>query len=38
MKHFKVAIAVALGCGSGALLGYAALAGGDKVAYPENYD
>ncbi len=38
MKHFKVAAALALGSASGALLGYSALAGGDKVAFPENFD
>jgi hypothetical protein len=38
MKHFKLATAVALGSVSGALIGYSALAGGDKVAFPENFD
>jgi plastocyanin len=38
MKHLKVAAAVALGSASGAMIGYSALAGGDKVAFPENFD
>ena len=38
MKHLKVAAAVALGSASGALVGYSALAGGDKIAFPDNYD
>jgi plastocyanin len=38
MKNFKLSTAVALGSASGALLGYSAIAGGDKVAFPENYD
>ena len=36
MKGFK--LAVALGSASGALIGYSALAGGDKVAFPEGFD
>src|SRR4029453_12149684 len=38
MKTFSLAAAVALGSASGALIGYSALAGGDKVAFPENFD
>ncbi len=38
MKNLKVTAAVVLGSASGALLGYSALAGGDKVAFPENFD
>ena len=38
MKNVSLAAAVALGSASGALIGYAALAGGDKVAFPENFD
>ena len=38
MKSFKLATAIALGSASGALIGYSALAGGDKVAFPEGYE
>ncbi|MDQ8732419.1 cytochrome P460 family protein [Bradyrhizobium sp. LHD-71] len=38
MRTLGLAAAVALGSVSGALLGYAALAGGDKVAFPEGFD
>lgn len=38
MTNFRLATAVALGSASGALLGYSAIAGGDKVVFPENYD
>jgi plastocyanin len=38
MKHLKLAAAVALGSTAGAMIGYSALAGGDKVAFPENFD
>src|SRR6188474_2828011 len=38
MKNFKLATAVVLGSTSGALVGYSALAGGDLVAFPENFD
>ena len=38
MKNVSLAAAVALGSASGALIGYSALAGGDKVAFPENFD
>ena len=38
MKNVRLLAAVALGSASGALIGYSALAGGDKVAFPENFD
>ena len=38
MKNVGLAAAVVLGSASGALIGYSALAGGDKVAFPENFD
>jgi plastocyanin len=38
MKNVRLVAAVALGSASGALIGYSALAGGDKVAFPENFD
>lgn len=38
MKRFNAAAVIALGSASGALLGVAAMAGGDKVAFPEDYD
>src|SRR5262245_4550988 len=38
MKSYRLAAAVALGSASGALIGYSAFAGGDKVAFPENVD
>src|SRR5689334_15717359 len=38
MKSFRLATAIALGSLSGALIGYSALAGGDKVAFPEDFD
>jgi hypothetical protein len=38
MKNVRLVAAVALGSVSGALIGYSALAGGDKVAFPENFD
>ena len=38
MKNVRLVAAVALGSASGALIGYSALAGGDKVAFPANYD
>jgi hypothetical protein len=38
MKNVSLAAAIALGSASGALIGYSALAGGDKVAFPENFD
>jgi hypothetical protein len=38
MKNVSLAAAIVLGSASGALIGYSALAGGDKVAFPENFD
>ena len=38
MKSFKLATAIALGSASGALIGYSAFAGGDKVAFPEGFE
>src|SRR5439155_14042156 len=38
MKNSRLAAAIALGSASGALIGYSALAGGDKIAFPENFD
>src|ERR1700754_3914721 len=38
MKNVKLAAAIALGSASGALIGYSALAGGDKVAFPEGFE
>ena len=38
MENVRLVAAVALGSASGALIGYSALAGGDKVAFPENFD
>jgi hypothetical protein len=38
VKNVRLVAAVALGSASGALIGYSALAGGDKVAFPENFD
>jgi uncharacterized membrane protein YjfL (UPF0719 family) len=38
MKNVRLVAAIALGSASGALIGYSAFAGGDKVAYPENFD
>ena len=37
MKNSRLAAAIALGSASGALIGYSALAGGDKIAFPENF-
>ena len=38
MKNVKLAAAIVLGSASGALIGYSALAGGDKVAFPEGFE
>ena len=38
MKNVSMVAAVALGSASGALIGYSALAGGDKIAFPEDFD
>lgn len=38
MKNVSLAAAIALGSASGALIGYSALAGGDKVAFPEGFE
>ena len=38
MKNVNLAAAIALGSASGALIGYSALAGGHKVAFPENFE
>ena len=38
MKNVSLAVAIALGSASGAFIGYSAFAGGDKVAFPENFD
>ena len=38
MKYVRLAAAVVLGSAAGALIGYSARAGGDKIAFPENFD
>ena len=38
MKNVRLAAAVVLGSTAGALIGYSARAGGDKIAFPENFD